>query len=88
MFWCWLGAYIYSADRTIRHYLAQDLTPNVYVTVAERFTVAFVVGTLIGIAIGTSNQAIRLSFDNNLTAVYIACFFVGMFPKTGIKWIK
>lgn len=88
MFWCWLGAYIYSVDRTIRHYLAQDLTPNVYVTIAKRFTVAFVVGALIGIAIGTSNQAIRLSFNNSLTAVYIACFFVGLFPETGIKWIK
>jgi hypothetical protein len=88
MFWTWLGAYIYSVDRTIRHYLAQDLTPNVYVTVAKRFTVAFVVGALIGVAIGTSNRAIRLSYDNSLTAVYIVCFFVGLFPETGLKWIR
>jgi hypothetical protein len=88
MFWGWLGAYIYSVDRTIRHYLAQDLTPNVYVTIAKRFTVAFVVGTLIGIAIATSNHAIRLSFDNSLTTAYVVCFFVGLFPETGIKWIK
>jgi hypothetical protein len=88
MFWCWLGAYIYSVDRTIRHYLAHDLTPNVYRPIAKRFTVAFVVGTLIGIAIATSNSAIRLSFYNNLTTVYVVCFFVGLFPETGIKWIK
>ncbi len=88
LFWCWLGAYIYSVDRIVRHYLSHDLTPSVYVTVAKRFTVAFVVGSLIGIAIGASNQVIRLSFDNNLTSVYVVCFFVGLFPETGINWIK
>jgi len=88
LFWCWLGAYIYSVDRIVRHYLSHDLTPSVYVTVAKRFTVAFVVGSLIGIAIGASNQVIHLSFDNSLTSVYIVCFFVGLFPETGINWIK
>jgi hypothetical protein len=88
MFWCWLGAYIYSVDRTIRHYLAHDLTPNVYITIAKRFTVAFVVGSLMGLAIGASNRLIHLSFDNNLVSVYIVCFFIGLFPETGIKWIN
>ena len=88
MFWCWLGAYIYSVDRTIRHYLAHDLTPNVYVTVAKRFTVAFVVGALIGIAVGASNRAVQIPFDASMTSVYIVCFFVGLFPETGISWIK
>ncbi len=88
MFWCWLGAYIYSVDRTIRHYLAHDLTPNVYVAVAKRFTVAFVVGALIGLAIGASNKAIHLPFDSSMTSVYVVCFFVGLFPETGINWIR
>lgn len=88
MFWCWLGAYIYSVDRTIRHYLAHDLTPNVYVTVAKRFTVAFVVGALIGLAVGASNRALGLPFDSSMTSVYVVCFFVGLFPETGINWIK
>lgn len=88
MFWGWLGAYIYSVDRTIRHYLAHDLTPNVYVTVAKRFTVAFVVGALIGLAIGSSNRALGLPFDSSMTSVYVVCFFVGLFPETGINWVK
>jgi hypothetical protein len=89
MFWCWMGAYIYSVDRIIRHYLAKDLTPNVYVAVAKRFTVAFVVGTLIGIAIGVENRhVLGLSLDANLTAVYVVCFFVGMFPENGLRWIR
>lgn len=88
MFWCWLGAYIYSVDRTIRHYLAHDLTPNVYITIAKRFTVAFVVGILVGLAIGASNQVLRLSFDNSLVSVYVVSFFVGIFPDTGLKWIR
>jgi hypothetical protein len=88
MFWCWLGAYIYSVDRTIRHYLAHDLTPNVYVTVAKRFTVAFVVGALIGIAIGASNKALQVPFDSSMTTVYVVCFFVGLVPETGLNWIK
>ena len=88
MFWCWLGAYIYSVDRTIRHYLVHDLTPNVYVAIAKRFTVAFVVGALIGIAIGASNRALQLPFDSSMTSVYVVCFFVGLFPEAGINWIK
>lgn len=89
MFWCWLGAYVYSVDRIVRHYLAKDLTPNVYVAVAKRFTVAFVVGTLIGIALGIENQhLLRLSFDANLTAVYVVGFFIGMFPEDGLRWIR
>lgn len=88
MFWCWLGAYIYSVDRTIRHYLAHDLTPNVYVTIAKRFTVAFVVGSLIGLAVGASNKTLGLPFDSSMTSVYVVCFFVGLFPETGINWIK
>jgi hypothetical protein len=88
MFWCWLGAYIHSVDVTVRHYLAHDLTPNVYVNTAKRFTVAFVVGTLVGLAVGSSYRAAQLSFDGSLIGVYVVCFFIGMFPDTGIKWIK
>lgn len=88
MFWCWLGAYIHSVDVTVRHYLAHDLTPNVYVNTAKRFTVAFVVGALVGLAVGSSYRAAQLSFDGSLIGVYVVCFFIGMFPDTGIKWIK
>lgn len=88
MFWCWLGAYIHSVDVTVRHYLAHDLTPNVYVNTAKRFTVAFVVGTLVGLAVASSYRAAQLSFDGSLMGVYVVCFFIGMFPDTGIKWIK
>ena len=88
MFWCWLGAYIHSVDVTVRHYLAHDLTPNVYVNTAKRFTVAFVIGALVGLAVGSSYRAVQISFDDSLIGVYVVCFFIGMFPDTGIKWIK
>jgi uncharacterized membrane protein len=88
MFWCWLGAYIHSVDLTVRHYLAHDLTPNVYVNTAKRFTVAFVIGALVGLAVGSSYRAVQISFDDSLVGVYVVCFFIGMFPDTGIKWIK
>lgn len=61
MFWCWLGAYIHSVDLTVRHYLAHDMTPNVYVNAAKRFIVAFVVGTLVGITVASAYRAASIS---------------------------
>ncbi len=88
MFYCWLGAYIHGVDRTIRHYLAQDLSPNVYVLSARRFIVAFVVGTIVGVGVGSTVSASVKNLDVSLTTVYVVCFFIGLFPDRGIRWIS
>jgi hypothetical protein len=87
MFWCWLGAYIQSVDRTIRHYLAHDLSPNVYVFAARRFIMAFVVGTIVGLGVGSLAKAAGVPFEQNLTMVYVVAFSIGLFPDRGIRWI-
>lgn len=87
-FWCWLGAYIHAIDRTVRHYLSHDLSPNVYIYAARRFIVSFVVGSLVALGIGTLGNAVSDDFDRNLTAVYIVSFGVGLFPDRGIRWIR
>ena len=88
MFWCWLGAYIHSVDRTIRHYLAQDLSPNVYIFAARRFIWAFIIGSIVGLGVASLGQTTGLSFDQNLTTVYVICFGVGLFPERGLRWIS
>ena len=88
MFWTWLGAYVHSVDRTVRHYLAQDLNPNVYIYAARRFLFAFIIGSIVGLGVGSLGQTAGLSFDQNLTTVYIICFSIGLFPERGIRWIS
>jgi len=87
-FWCWLGAYIHAIDRTVRHYLSHDLSPNVYIYAARRFIVSFVVGSIVGLGMGVLGEAARIDFDTNLTVVYIVAFGVGLFPDRGIRWIR
>lgn len=88
MFWGWLGAYIHSVDRTIRHYLAQDLSPNVYIFAARRFIIAFVVSSIVGLGVGSLGQSAGLGFDQNLTTVYVVCFAIGLFPERGVRWVS
>jgi hypothetical protein len=87
MFWCWLGAYIQSVDRTIRHYLTHDLSPNVYVFAARRFIMAFVVGAIVGLGVGSLAKAAGVPFEQNLTMAYVVAFSIGLFPDRGIRWI-
>ncbi|MGC1378702.1 MAG: hypothetical protein WA821_20895 [Anaerolineales bacterium] len=87
MFWCWLGAYIQSVDRTIRHYLAHDISPNVYISGTRRFLVAFIVGSIVGLGVGSLGKAANIPFDQNLTMVYVVSFAIGLFPDQGTRWI-
>jgi hypothetical protein len=88
MFYCWLGAYIHGVDRTIRHYLLQDLSPNVYVLSARRFIVTFVVGTIVGVGVGSTVSTSIHNIDYALPVVFVVCFFIGLFPDRGIRWIS
>lgn len=88
MFYCWLGAYIHAVHRTIRHYLLQDLSPNVYVLAAQRFIVAFVVGTIVGLSMASAYRRLGFSVDANLAAVYLVSFCIGAFPDVGLRYIK
>ena len=99
LFWCWLGAYVYSVERTVRHYLAYDLNPSVYISAAKRFIIAFVIGAVLsvgfvvlsdvdlGAAGANGAQAKLLSTDTRLVLVYIVAFVSGIFPERGMRWI-
>lgn len=87
LFWCWLGAYIYSVERTIRHYLNDDLSPNVYISATKRFLVAFIVGAIASLAIAAGGNVVKLQNDDYLTTLYLISFIVGMFPERGMRWL-
>ncbi len=88
VFFGWMGAYIYSVQIIYRRFLSYDLTPSVYIFVANRFFLALVVGSIMGIALGTFSRAAGMPFDVNMVTVYIVTFFVGFFPEQGINWIS
>jgi hypothetical protein len=87
LFWGWLGAYLYSFYTIIRRFMDYDLTPNVYVFTANRFLLAFVLGGMVGIALGTFSRMAGLPFDTNLATVSVVAFFIGFFPEQGLNWI-
>jgi hypothetical protein len=64
-----------------------DLKPNVYVFTANRFLLAFVIGSIVGVALGTFSTAAGLPFDVNLATVSVVTFFIGFFPEQGLNWI-
>jgi hypothetical protein len=87
LFWCWLGAYIYSVERTIRHYLNDDLSPNVYISATKRFLVAFIVGSIASLGIAAVGDVVNLENNSFLATLYLISFIVGVFPERGMRWL-
>lgn len=83
----WLGAYLYAFYTIIRRFMDYDLTPKVYIFITNRFLLAFVVGGIVGVGLGTFSTAAGMSFDVNLATVSIVTFFIGFFPEQGLNWI-
>lgn len=83
----WLGAYLYAFYTIIRRFMDYDLTPKVYIFITNRFLLAFVVGGVVGVGLGTFSSAAGMSFDVNLATVSIVTFFIGFFPEQGLNWI-
>ena len=72
---------------TFRRFLAYDLTPSVYIFIANRFILAFSVGGITGLGIGTYSTATGVPLDVNLITVGLIVFFIGFFPEQGVNWI-
>ena len=71
----------------MRRFLAYDLTPSVYIFTANRFFLAFSVGAIVGIGVGTFSTAAGVPFDVNMATVAIVLVFIGFFPEQGLNWI-
>lgn len=87
MFWAWAGAYVYTFHLIWRRFLAYDLTPSVYVFTTNRFVLAFIVGGIVGVGLGTFAAAAGVPFNVNMATVSIVLFSIGFFPEQGINWI-
>jgi len=87
LYWGWSGAWIYSVHLIYRRVATYDLTPSVFIYSANRFLLAFVVGSIVGTFFGTYSNAAGMSFDMNLTTTSMVLFFIGFFPEQGITWI-
>ncbi len=87
LFYTWLGAYVHSVERTVRHYLLNDLHPDIYVSSAKRFIVAFIVGAVVIVGIGIVVGVTTADVNRQLTTVYLVAFVVGLFPERGMRWV-
>jgi hypothetical protein len=87
LFWGWLGAYVYSSMLIYRRYMAYDLTPMVYIFAATRFMLAFTVGSIVGLGLGTASRYTVTPSDLNLSSISVIVFFIGFFPDQGLDWI-
>jgi len=87
LFWGWVGAYVYSFHLTWRRFLAYDLVPSVYIFTFNRFALAFIVGSVVAVGVGTFSTAAGVLFDVNVATVSIIIFFIGFFPDQGLTWI-
>jgi hypothetical protein len=85
--WASLGAWVYSIHLIFHRFLAYDLTPSVYVFVFNRYVLAMIVSTIVGVGVGTFSTATGVPFDVNLATVSIISFFIGFFPEQGLDWI-
>jgi hypothetical protein len=85
--WASLGAWVYSFHLIWRRFLAYDLTPSVYVFVANRYALAMIVSSIVGVGVGTFFTAAGVPFDVNMATVSIISFFIGFFPEQGLNWI-
>jgi hypothetical protein len=80
-FWGFLGALIYSFHLTFRRFLAYDLTPSVYIFIANRFALAFVVGTAVGFGVGTFSAMAGVPLNVNLVTVGLIVFLSASFQS-------
>ncbi|MBN1219685.1 MAG: hypothetical protein JXM69_12210 [Anaerolineae bacterium] len=87
LFWGFIGAYTYSVHLIFRRFLSYDLTPSIYIFVANRLWLAMTVGAIVGVAVGTLNNAAGMSFDVNLALVSVILFVIGFFPDHGLTWL-
>jgi hypothetical protein len=87
LFWGWMGAYVYAFILVYRRFRDYDLTPPVYIFVCNRFLLAFVVSSIVGVGLGAFSQSAGVSFDVNLATVSIVAFFIGFFPERGLAWV-
>jgi hypothetical protein len=88
MFYGWLGAYTYGFMVIGNRFLSYDLTPAVYYFVTVRFGLAFIVGAIVGAAVGHLSVRAGLPFDTAFSSAAITCFFIGVFPEQGVNWIS
>lgn len=86
LFWGWLGAYIYSFNLIFKRFMAYDLTPGVYVFAATRFILAWIIGSIVAVVIGTTGRTFMQS-DLNMAYVFGVVFFIGFFPEQGLDWL-
>jgi hypothetical protein len=87
LFWGWVGAWVYSLNLILRRFLAYDLTPGVFVYVIGRFTLAWIIGAIVGMALGTFSRQAGVETNTNLVTVFLVTFFIGFFPERGLNWI-
>lgn len=89
LFWGWLGAYIYSFNLIFKRFMAYDLTPSVYVFAATRFMLAWIIGSIVAVGMGTAlNKTTGMDSELNMTTIFVVVFFIGFFPEQGLDWIN
>jgi hypothetical protein len=88
LFYGWAGAVAYSLFMIGRRFLDYDLTPRVYVYTAIRFTMAFVIGGVVGLLLGTTSTAAGVDFNLNLATVSVVAFVIGFFPERGWEFLS
>jgi hypothetical protein len=88
LFYGWIGAVAYSLFMIGRRFLDYDLTPRVYVYTAIRFTLAFVIGAVVGMVLGTTTTLTGASFDLTLATVGVVAFVIGFFPERGWEFLS
>jgi hypothetical protein len=88
LFYGWSGAVAYSLFMIGRRFLDYDLTPRVYIYTATRFTLAFVIGAVVGVLLGVTTTAAGTSFDLTLSTVAVVAFVIGFFPERGWEFLS
>lgn len=87
LFWGFMGAWVYSINLILRRFLTYDLTPGVYVFVVNRFLLAWMIGAIVGLGMGTFSRGAGVAANFNLVNVFIVVFFIGFFPEWGMSWV-
>lgn len=88
LFWGFIGAWLYSVTLIVRRFLTYDLTPAVYLFVFGRFLMAWIIGSIVGLAVSTTSRNAGLLPELNLISSYVLVFFIGFFPERGLQWIS